>query len=60
MKNTDDNLSDPIHVDLDLPHKVLDAEVLLRDHQLGQVDVGRVEGESHREAELGVHQKGHL
>ena len=60
MKNTDDNLSDPIHVDLDLPHKVLDAEVLLRDHQLGQVDVGRVEGESHREAELGVHKEGHL
>ena len=47
-------------IHLDLPHEVLDAGVLVWDDQLGKVDVGRVEGESHREAELGVHQKGRL
>ena len=45
---------------LDLPDEALDGSVLVGDLELRQVDVGRVEGEPHREAELGVQQQRHL
>ena len=46
----------PLH----LPDEALDGAVLVGDFELRQVDVGRVEGEPHRETELRIHQQSHL
>ena len=46
----------PLH----LPDEALDGAVLVGNLELRQVDVGRVEGEPHREAELCVQQQRHL